>query len=81
MSQEIAPNITVKPRLRQVDNGNRLLIECEIEASPKPEIKWFKWNFHLNETERVQLNMTEVGINRYAVTLALDGITSDDSGI
>ncbi len=80
MSQEITPNISVKPKLRQSDNGNHLIIECEIEASPKPEVKWYKWNYHLNDSDRLTSKVTDMGSNKYALSLEIDGITSDDSG-
>lgn len=79
MADETAPRITVKPNLKQEDNGNRLLINCEIEASPVPDIKWYKENFHLNDSDRLRSKIIESG-NKFKLLLEIDGITSDDSG-
>ena len=80
MADETAPRITIKPNLKQEDNGNRLLINCEIEASPAPDIKWYKENFHLNDSDRLRSKIVENG-NKFKLYLEIDGITSDDSGI
>lgn len=79
MADETAPRITIKPNLKQEDNGNRLIIHCEVESSPKPEIKWYKENFHLSETARVKSSVQASG-NKYNLYLEIDSITSDDSG-
>lgn len=79
MADETAPRITIKPNLKQEDNGNRLVIHCEVEASPNPDIKWYKENAHLNDSSRLRAKMTQTG-TKYALMLEIDGITSDDSG-
>ena len=79
MSDETAPRITIKPSLKQEDNGNKLIIHCEIQASPKPDIKWFKENFPLSDSDHVQAKVLQSG-NKYAIYLTIDSITSDDSG-
>lgn len=79
MADETAPRITAKPSLKQEDNGNRLIINCEIESKPKPDIKWYKENFHLNDTDRLHASIAQNG-NKYQLQLEINGITSDDSG-
>lgn len=79
MADEAAPRITIKPNLKQEDNGNRLVIHCEILAEPTPDIKWYKENYHLIESSRVRSKVVPNG-NKYGLYLELDGITSDDSG-
>lgn len=79
MADETAPRLTVKPNLKQEENGNRLIIHCEIEASPKPDIKWYKENFHLVDSDRLNAKINPKG-NKYELLLEIDGITSDDSG-
>ncbi|CAF0846330.1 unnamed protein product [Brachionus calyciflorus] len=75
-----APRITVKPSLKQLDNGNKLEFNCEIEANPKPDIKWFKENVQINETERIKSRIESKGNNLYNIYLEIDNLTSDDSG-
>jgi hypothetical protein len=79
MADETAPRITIKPSLKQEDNGNKLIIHCEIQASPKPDIKWFKENFHILESDHIQSKVVQNG-NNYGIYLTIDSITSDDSG-
>ena len=80
MGEETAPRITVKPVLKQEDNGNKLLIFCEIEAFPKPDIKWFKENFQINDSDRIKAKITENFGRYYEIHLEIDNVTSDDSG-
>ena len=80
MGEDTAPRITVKPSLRQEDNGNKLVFQCEIEASPKPEIKWFKENVQLTETNRIKSKIDEKSGNAFVLSLEIDNVTSDDSG-
>lgn len=76
-----APRITVKPSLKQEDNGNRLVLECEIEASPKPEIKWLKENVQLAESPRIKARIEQKSDKIYGIYLDIDNVTSDDSGL
>ncbi len=78
--QQVAPSITKKPTLTQENNGNTLIIRCEIEAFPKPEIVWFKGNFALSASDKI-INEIDYVDNIYHVCLKISDITSDDSGI
>lgn len=78
-ADDIAPRITKKPSLSQEDNGNRLIINCEVQASPEPDIKWFKDNLPLNETSRVKTSI-QSNNDIYNIYLEIDNVTSDDSG-
>lgn len=80
MGEDTAPRITVKPSLEQQDNGNKLLFSCEIEASPKPEIKWFKENFLIVESDRIKSRIEAKDDKAYKLYLEIDNLTSDDSG-
>ena len=80
MGEDTAPRITVKPSLQQLDNGNKLQFQCEIEASPKPEIKWYKENNLITDTSRMKSHMQEKTSKTYVLNLEIDNLTSDDSG-
>jgi hypothetical protein len=80
MSKDVAPRITVKPNLKQEDNGNKLVFHCEIEASPQPEIKWFKENVQLTESNRLKYKVEPKNNNSFDLFLTIDNLTSDDSG-
>ena len=37
-----APKFVRKPQLRQEDDGNRLIFECELSGHPQPEVTWYR---------------------------------------
>lgn len=39
-----APAFVVQPRSQNVDEGQRVLLTCEVSGDPSPEIEWFKDN-------------------------------------
>lgn len=80
MGEDTAPRITVKPVLKQEDNGNKLIIFCEIEAYPKPDIKWSKENFQIHDSDRIKSRVAENCGRYYETYLEIDNVTSDDSG-
>ena len=79
--EDLAPRITLKPSLKQEDNGNKLLIFCECEASPMPEVKWFKDNAAISTgAPRMKIRSDETAPRTYRLCLEIDNVTSDDSG-
>ena len=47
MRNGIEPNFFRKPSSRQ--EGNKLHLECEIEALPRPDIKWYRGDVEITE--------------------------------
>ena len=41
LGEKCAPKVVKKPQLRQKDDGNRLIFECELSGHPQPEATWF----------------------------------------
>lgn len=54
VSDDLAPSFTQKPALRQEDDGNKLIFECQLIASPKPEISWYRSDELLQEDTRTK---------------------------
>lgn len=54
VSDDLAPSFTQKPQLRQEDDGNKLIFECQLVASPKPEICWYRSDEMLKEDNRTK---------------------------
>ncbi len=52
MGDKIGPRILAKPSLSQNDDGSKLTITCEVEASPTLDIRWFKDNNELFDSDR-----------------------------
>lgn len=80
MASELPPSFTQKPSLQQEDDGNRLVFECQLVASPRPEIAWFRGDVQLTENERTVITVNEIEKNKYQVSLELDSVIESDAG-
>ncbi|KAL4225620.1 hypothetical protein ACF0H5_016306 [Mactra antiquata] len=80
VGDDIAPRFTQKPSLKQEDNGNKLVFSCALEASPKPEINWFRGTTPLTESDRIKMRVENAGGNTYNVLMDITGVTKGDGG-
>ena len=55
----MAPSFVKKPQLRQEDDGNRLVFECKLAGSPKPEVTWFREDIKIQNDSRTTFKVTE----------------------
>ena len=76
-----APSFTQKPQLRQEDDGNRLVFECQLVSNPKPEITWFREDIQLSENGRTTMSAKELSPTKYLVVLELDDVVETDAGL
>jgi hypothetical protein len=81
VTDDFAPYFTQKPQLRQTDEGNRLIFECQLLSSPKPEIEWFRSDQKLQEDTRTKFKIQSLGDNKYFVVLDLDDVVDTDAGL
>ncbi|KAG8335962.1 hypothetical protein J6590_055694 [Homalodisca vitripennis] len=81
VAEDFAPSFTQKPQLRQEDEGNRLVFECKILSSPKPDITWFRSETQLAENNRTVMKIQTVGTNLFLVVLELDDVVESDAGL
>jgi Immunoglobulin I-set domain len=81
VADDFAPSFTQKPQLRQEDEGNRLVFECQLLASPKPDIDWYRGETHLVEDGRTFMRIQPVGTNKFLVVLELDDVIESDAGL
>lgn len=81
VAEDFAPSFTQKPQLHQEDEGNRLIFECQLLASPKPEINWFRGETQLAEDNRTNMKIQSVGTNKFLVVLELDDVIESDAGL
>jgi len=80
-SEESVPAFTQKPQLRQEDDGNRLIFECQLIGSPQPEITWFRGDVELSPNKRTFFKTTSISGNKYLVVLELDNVIESDAGL
>lgn len=81
VADDFAPSFTQKPQLRQEDDGNRLIFECQLLASPKPEIEWYRSEELLKDDSRTKFKIQSVGDNKYTVVLDIDDVVETDAGL
>lgn len=81
MGDEVPPTFTQKPRIRQEDDGNKLIFECQLLAKPKPIVAWHREETRLRDDERTKIKIENVGLNKYTVALELDGVIETDAGL
>ncbi|XP_058467261.1 twitchin isoform X5 [Malaya genurostris] len=78
---DFAPSFTQKPQLRQEDDGNRLVFECQLIAKPKPAIEWYRSEELLSQNARTKFKIQSFGENKYFVVLELDDVIDTDAGL
>lgn len=78
---DFAPSFTQKPQLRQEDDGNRLVFECQLIAKPKPAIEWYRSEELLSQNSRTKFKIQNFGENKYFVVLELDDVIDTDAGL
>lgn len=81
VAEDFAPSFTQKPQLRQEDEGNRLVFECKLLASPKPETTWFRGDVQLAEDHRTGIKLQTIGTNSFVAVLEIDDVIESDAGL
>lgn len=78
---EHPPTFTIKPRIREEDEGNRLLFECELNSIPRPEFVWYKdEELVVDDGYRFQLGIRETRPHHYLCWLELNDVIEPDQG-
>ena len=81
MEELLPPTFTKKPRIRQEDDGNKLIFECQLISCPRPMIKWYKEEEKIKDDERTEIKINEIGSNKYLISLTLDNVIETDAGV
>ena len=79
--ENVAPSFVKKPQLRQEDDGNRLVFECKLAGSPKPDVMWFREDVKIQNDSRTTFKVTEEAKNTFAVILELNDVVETDAGL
>ncbi|XP_072021853.1 twitchin-like isoform X7 [Amphiura filiformis] len=75
----IAPNFTMKPKMKQSDDGGKLNIETELCADPEPEIKWYIGDKVLKDGGRLKIKQRRDG-EFFFLALEITDVSEDDGG-
>lgn len=82
MGDNFAPSFTKKPKLRQEDDGNKLIFDCQLSASPVPDIQWFRGDIAVKEDARIKIYVKPgQKPNIHDVQLILDDVEEEDAGL
>lgn len=81
VADDFAPSFVKKPQLRQEDDGNRLIFECELLSSPKPDIEWYRSEQLITQDTRTTYKIQSIGENKYSVILDIDDVAETDAGL
>jgi hypothetical protein len=65
-----APRFTQKPSIQQTPTGD-LLMECQLEASPKPQIRWQHGTDSISAGGRVQLRLEAAAADMFKAILII----------
>lgn len=81
VADDFAPSFVKKPQLRQEDDGNRLIFQCELLSAPKPDIEWFRSDELIVQDSRTTYKIQSIGENMYSVILDIDDVAETDAGL
>ncbi|XP_053200690.1 twitchin-like isoform X3 [Panonychus citri] len=73
-----APRFPKKPTIRQV--GGDLVLECIVEANPKPDISWYHGTKVIKEGTRHKAVIKEIDKDTFALSLEISDPSNDDGG-
>merc|ERR1712223_2188402 len=75
----VAPRFPAKPTIRQ--DGDNLVMECNLEAHPLPEITWFRGDKRVEETQRIKHEVKNVSKHKYLLMLTITNPAMSDGGL
>ncbi|KAI5700170.1 hypothetical protein M8J75_015173 [Diaphorina citri] len=73
-----APRFPKKPTIHQ--DGDLLVMECVLEASPMPDIIWYQGTKVIEDTGRIKMSKKSIGKDTYLLRLEINNPTKDDGG-
>ena len=76
-----APRFVQKPQLRQEDEGNRLIFECELGGFPQPDVFWFREDKQITVDQRTNVKVTSTDKKTFLVVLELNDVVESDAGL
>ena len=78
-----APKFVTKPVIKPgttEGGGKKLVLECTVEANPKPGITWSRGDQPLLESDRLRVVQEEMGATVWRLALEIIAPKSDDAG-
>merc|ERR1712156_1312971 len=69
----------LKPTIRQ--EGDNLVMECQLEAHPMPEITWYRGDKRVEENSRIRYECKNIAKHKYLLTLTITNPSMNDGGL
>lgn len=73
-----APRFPRKPTIHQ--DGDTLVMECELEANPVPEIVWYQGTKVILDSGRIRMTKKAMGKDTYLLRLEINDPIPEDGG-
>lgn len=73
-----SPRFPKKPTIRQ--DGDILIMECNLEAHPIPDIAWFQGEKSVVGSDRIKMSRKATSKDAYILTLEITNPTREDGG-
>lgn len=73
-----APRFPKKPTIKQ--KGDKLVMECILEAQPLPDIIWYQGSKAIDLNERIKMSRQDAGKDSYILSLEISNPTISDGG-
>lgn len=72
------PRFPHKPTI--YNDGDTLIMECELEAYPAPEIIWYHGEDVIFDSQRISMTKKATGKDTYLLKLAIKELEANDGG-
>ncbi|CAD6185057.1 unnamed protein product [Caenorhabditis auriculariae] len=79
MPEGKAPHFPQQPVARQNDDGS-LELECYVDATPKPEVKWYYDQKQVDTSDRFSFKLDNRGSDSYSAILKIKDLADADAG-
>jgi hypothetical protein len=75
----VPPIFSRKPKVKCVDEGSNVLIDCRLVAVPKPTIKWYFEGKELDTSQNIKL-VTKSDHHMYCTVMQITNVTKKQEG-
>lgn len=75
----VPPLFSKKPKVKCVDEGTNVLIDCRLVAVPKPEIKWYYEGKEITTSENIKI-VTKQDQNTFITVLSISKVLKSQEG-
>ena len=80
-ADEYAPSFLKKPKLQQEDDGNKLIFECQLVGSPRPDVEWYRGDELVVQSKRIKVTIVPAAKGSFDVCLIVDDVEESDAGL